>query len=277
MGAVQPGLPRRPPLGERPRDLARDRPGGLDPARRARGCPEGTFGAGPLPVATFSSWTKTLNAGAATVPVHMISDVTVSPAHRRRGLLRRMMVDDLAQATAPVAALTVSRGVDLRPLRLRARVLPPSDRGRHHGDVRAARLRRPGPRRARRAGRPLGHRQRPLRPLPRVHARLGRAPALLPRLADRPLRPRHGRHRRQAARGRAPRRRRASRRLRPLQVRRGRGRQARHRDRRAAHPRHLRRTWACGASSPTSTSPRGSRCATATPTTRSTGRWSTAT
>ena len=42
------------------------------------------------------------------VPLHMISDVTVSPAHRRRGLLRRMMVDDLAQATAPVAALTVS-------------------------------------------------------------------------------------------------------------------------------------------------------------------------
>jgi predicted acetyltransferase len=71
--------------------------------------PEGTFGAGPLPVATFSSWVKTLNTGAGTVPVHMISDVTVSPAHRRRGLLRRMMVDDLAQATAPVAALTVSQ------------------------------------------------------------------------------------------------------------------------------------------------------------------------
>ena len=70
--------------------------------------PEGTFGAGPLPVATFSSWTKTINTGAGLVPVHMISDVTVSPAHRRRGLLRRMMVDDLAQATAPVAALTVS-------------------------------------------------------------------------------------------------------------------------------------------------------------------------
>ena len=50
----------------------------------------------------------TLNAGAAMVPVHMISDVTVSPAHRRRGLLRTMMVEDLAQTTAPVAALTVS-------------------------------------------------------------------------------------------------------------------------------------------------------------------------
>jgi predicted acetyltransferase len=71
--------------------------------------PEGAFGAGPLPVATFSSWTKTLNTGAGLVPVHMISDVTVSPTHRRRGLLRRMMVDDLAQATAPVAALTVSQ------------------------------------------------------------------------------------------------------------------------------------------------------------------------
>jgi predicted acetyltransferase len=71
--------------------------------------PEGTFGAGSLPVATFSSWTKTLNTGAEQVPLHMISDVTVSPAHRRRGLLRRMMVDDLAQAVAPVAALTVSQ------------------------------------------------------------------------------------------------------------------------------------------------------------------------
>ncbi|WP_457205253.1 GNAT family N-acetyltransferase [Nocardioides sp. P5_C9_2] len=70
--------------------------------------PEGAFGAGPLPVATFSSWDMTLNAGAAMVPVHMISDVTVSPAHRRRGLLRTMMVEDLAQTSAPVAALTVS-------------------------------------------------------------------------------------------------------------------------------------------------------------------------
>jgi predicted acetyltransferase len=71
--------------------------------------PEGVYGAGPMPVATFSSWTKTLNTGAGTVPVHMISDVTVSPAHRRRGLLRRMMVDDLAQATTPVAVLLVSQ------------------------------------------------------------------------------------------------------------------------------------------------------------------------
>jgi predicted acetyltransferase len=71
--------------------------------------PEGAYGAGPMPVATFSSWDKTLHTGAATVGVHMISDVTVSPAHRRRGLLRRMMVDDLAQATTPVAALLVSQ------------------------------------------------------------------------------------------------------------------------------------------------------------------------
>jgi predicted acetyltransferase len=70
--------------------------------------PEGTFGAGPLPVATFSSWDLTLNAGADVLPLHMISDVTVSPAHRRRGLLRRMMLDDLAQTDLPVAALTVS-------------------------------------------------------------------------------------------------------------------------------------------------------------------------
>ncbi|QIK74496.1 GNAT family N-acetyltransferase [Nocardioides piscis] len=70
--------------------------------------PAGEFGAGPNPVATFTSFDKTLNAGLELVDLHMITDVTVSPAHRRQGLLRRLMVDDLAQSTAPVAALTVS-------------------------------------------------------------------------------------------------------------------------------------------------------------------------
>lgn len=72
--------------------------------------PEGEFGAGPRPVGTFSSFDKTLNAGLDVIPVHMITDITVSPAHRRRGLLSRMMVEDLAATGLPVAALTVSEG-----------------------------------------------------------------------------------------------------------------------------------------------------------------------
>lgn len=73
--------------------------------------PDGEFGAGPMPVATYASLTKTLNAGHELVPLRMVTDVTTSPAHRRRGLLRRLIEDDLADAVAqgvPVAALTAS-------------------------------------------------------------------------------------------------------------------------------------------------------------------------
>ncbi|KAJ1684141.1 hypothetical protein LUZ63_020710 [Rhynchospora breviuscula] len=64
------------------------------------------------PVATYSSWRGTINVGAGrTLPVRMVSDVTVEPTHRRRGLLRRLMTEDLAEAAAaglPLAALTAS-------------------------------------------------------------------------------------------------------------------------------------------------------------------------
>ena len=73
--------------------------------------PEGEFGAGHMPVATFASFDKTLNAGLELIPLRMITDVTTSPAHRRRGLVRRLMEDDLADAVAkgiPMAALTAS-------------------------------------------------------------------------------------------------------------------------------------------------------------------------
>ena len=73
--------------------------------------PEGEFGAGPVPVATFSSFDKTLNAGHEMLPLRMITDVTTSPAHRRRGLVRRLMEANLADAASlgiPVAALTAS-------------------------------------------------------------------------------------------------------------------------------------------------------------------------
>lgn len=73
--------------------------------------PEGEFGAGPMPVATYASLDKTLNAGHELLPLRMVTDVTTSATHRRRGLLRRFIEDDLADAVAhgvPVAALTAS-------------------------------------------------------------------------------------------------------------------------------------------------------------------------
>ncbi len=79
----------------------------------ARGAwlPAGEFGAGPMPVATYGSFDKTINAGRELLPLRMVIDVTTSPAHRRRGLLRRLIEDDLTDAVAskvPLAALTAS-------------------------------------------------------------------------------------------------------------------------------------------------------------------------
>ncbi len=72
-----------------------------------------TLGSARIPVATFSSWDKTINVGPGLLPLHMITDVTVSPTHRRRGLLRHLMTEDLQDAAdrgLPLAALTVSEG-----------------------------------------------------------------------------------------------------------------------------------------------------------------------
>ncbi|WP_328426636.1 GNAT family N-acetyltransferase [Streptomyces sp. NBC_00443] len=50
-------------------------------------------------VATFRSFAQEITAvGGAPVPADAISNVTVSPTHRRRGLLTRMMAHDLAAA-----------------------------------------------------------------------------------------------------------------------------------------------------------------------------------
>ncbi|HEX5088848.1 MAG TPA: GNAT family N-acetyltransferase [Nocardioides sp.] len=71
------------------------------------------LGAGDIPVATYLSYDKTLNTGRGLQPARMISMVTVSPTHRRRGLLRRLITEDLADAVAqrvPLAVLTVSEG-----------------------------------------------------------------------------------------------------------------------------------------------------------------------
>lgn len=73
--------------------------------------PEEAYGAGPAPVATTSWFDKTLNLGRELLPLRMITDVTTSPAHRRRGLVRGLIEDCLSDTVdhgLPLAALTVS-------------------------------------------------------------------------------------------------------------------------------------------------------------------------
>ncbi|MGB0102409.1 MAG: GNAT family N-acetyltransferase [Nocardioides sp.] len=75
--------------------------------------PDAALGAGTIPVATYSSFDKSINSGLEQLPLRMITDVTVSPTHRRRGLLRRMITEDLADAAErglPLAALTATEG-----------------------------------------------------------------------------------------------------------------------------------------------------------------------
>jgi predicted acetyltransferase len=65
-----------------------------------------------VPVATFGTQPSTLNIGFGTLlDAHLITGVTVRTSHRRRGLLRRMMSEDLALAQQngiAIAALTAS-------------------------------------------------------------------------------------------------------------------------------------------------------------------------
>ncbi len=64
------------------------------------------------PVATYASLEGAVTMPSlAQLPNHMITEVTVSPTHRRRGLLRKLITDDLASAAkagTPIATLTVS-------------------------------------------------------------------------------------------------------------------------------------------------------------------------
>lgn len=66
------------------------------------------------PVATFSSLNQTVNTGNGRLePINMITDVTVRPTHRRKGLLRTMMTVDLDEANKrghALAALTATEG-----------------------------------------------------------------------------------------------------------------------------------------------------------------------
>lgn len=73
--------------------------------------PEDAWGA-DMPVATYATMVNTLNVGAGRLlPSHLITAVTVRPTHRRKGLLRRMITEDMASARdqgLAMAALTAS-------------------------------------------------------------------------------------------------------------------------------------------------------------------------
>lgn len=65
-----------------------------------------------IPVATFGTMRNSLNIGfGRLLEAHLVTAVTVRTSHRRRGLLRRMMSEDLALAKKDglaIAALTAS-------------------------------------------------------------------------------------------------------------------------------------------------------------------------
>jgi predicted acetyltransferase len=69
---------------------------------------------GDLCVGTFRSWDTTLTVPGGNVVADAVSSVTVRPTHRRRGILTRLMTDDLGAAAArgvPVAILFASEGL----------------------------------------------------------------------------------------------------------------------------------------------------------------------
>jgi predicted acetyltransferase len=65
-----------------------------------------------VPVATYATLVNDLNVGGGRMlPTHQITAVTVRATHRRRGILRQMMTEDLRQAAGKglaMAALTAS-------------------------------------------------------------------------------------------------------------------------------------------------------------------------
>ncbi|MGW4271409.1 GNAT family N-acetyltransferase [Streptomyces seoulensis] len=100
--ALNTGFLRSPTVAET--EIA-DRSSYLVPARTL-----GAFDAGRC-VATFYSFAQELTVvGGATVPADAITSVTVTATHRRRGLLTRMMAQDLAAAKerGDVAAILIA-------------------------------------------------------------------------------------------------------------------------------------------------------------------------
>ncbi|MFC5140284.1 GNAT family N-acetyltransferase [Actinomycetospora rhizophila] len=67
----------------------------------------------PAPVATLRSWDTRMSVPGGEVAVDAVTSIGVRSTHRRRGLLRAVLVDDLADAAragTPVAALTSTQG-----------------------------------------------------------------------------------------------------------------------------------------------------------------------
>lgn len=65
------------------------------------------------PVATLRSWDTRMTVPGGEVVADAVSSIGVRATHRRRGLLRAVLVDDLAEASRadmPVAALTSTQG-----------------------------------------------------------------------------------------------------------------------------------------------------------------------
>lgn len=84
-----------------------------DETVRGAWLPDGVFGAEAQPVATLAGYDKSVSTGRELLPARLVTDVTVDPAHRRQGLLRTLLTDDLADAAGrglPLAVLTVSEG-----------------------------------------------------------------------------------------------------------------------------------------------------------------------
>ncbi|GAA4892495.1 GNAT family N-acetyltransferase [Actinomycetospora straminea] len=67
----------------------------------------------PAPVVTLRSWDSQMTVPGGEVTVDAVTSIGVRSTHRRRGLLRAVLVDDLAEAAragTPVAALTSTQG-----------------------------------------------------------------------------------------------------------------------------------------------------------------------
>ena len=81
------------------------------PLQRTIGVYDDTIAEPAVPVATATSWPAALTVPGGEVTAWAISDVTVSPTHRRRGIARAMLESELrvaALAGLPLAMLTVS-------------------------------------------------------------------------------------------------------------------------------------------------------------------------
>lgn len=66
-----------------------------------------------IPVATYISYRRTLNAGRELLPAHLITGVGVRAEYQGRGILRRVISEDLARVQrdgVPIAALTATEG-----------------------------------------------------------------------------------------------------------------------------------------------------------------------